>query len=136
MTTLQARLFAAVRASRLDAELAVGAAVAPGTALAVRATRLSTRRKREAMARTLCDAVSDSRDSTALRGLRNPVHRTNVAAARPVIDDVVARLRAPQPLGVRGLARLSRIVEDGTGPLYRFGRGDLVGRLQAARAAM
>lgn len=134
--TLRSRWTAMVRASRLDTQLAVGATAAPGTALAARASRLTTRNHREFLARILCEALGDARDRTAFRGLRTPVHRVNVAAAAPVIDDVVAILRAPQPVDARGLARLSRILADGKGPLYRFGRGDLVGRLEAARAAM
>ncbi|BCI53425.1 hypothetical protein NIIDNTM18_27030 [Mycolicibacterium litorale] len=130
------RWTASLRASRLDAQLAVGAAPTPGTALAARATQLTARRKREALARALCDAVRDAHDRTALRGLRFPVDRANVAAAQPVIEDVVARLRAPHRVEARGVARVNRIVADGTGPLYRSGRGDLAGRLGAAHAAM
>jgi hypothetical protein len=131
-----AKWTATLRAAHLDAELAVGAAVAPGTALAVRATRLTTRRHREALAHTLRDALRDSRDDTAFRGLRFPVHRSNIAEARPVIDEIVERLCAPHAVDPRGVARLHRILADGNGPLYRFGRGDLTGRLGAARAAM
>ncbi|MGE2716927.1 hypothetical protein ACQI4L_22955 [Mycolicibacterium litorale] len=134
--SLRVRWTAAVQTSRLDAELAVGVAAVPGSALALRARQLTTRRKREALARALCDAVGDARDQTALRGLRFPVHRANVVAARPVIDDVVALLRAPEEVEARGVARVNRIIADGTGPLYRFGHGDLAGRLGAARAAM
>lgn len=53
-----------------------------------------------------------------------------------MIEALVGRLRAPHPIDARGVARLNRILADGTGPLYRFGRGDLSGRLQAALAAM
>jgi len=48
----------------------------------------------------------------------------------------VLRLRAPHPVGVRGMARLRRILADGAGPLNRDGRGDLAGRLGAALAAL
>ena len=34
------------------------------------------------------------------------------------------------------MARLRQILADGSGPLYRFGRGDLNGRLGAALAAL
>lgn len=134
--TWRARWGARVRAGRLDAALAVGAPVEPGSAMAVRAARLTSRREREALARTLCRAVSDAHDTTALMTLRVPVHRTNVQSAAGTIDAVVRRLRAPGAVDARGVARLCRILEDGTGPMYRFGRGDLVGRLGAALAAM
>jgi hypothetical protein len=35
-----------------------------------------------------------------------------------------------------GVARLRQLLSDGCGPLYRYGRGDLEGRLGAALAAM
>ncbi|KUI35004.1 hypothetical protein [Mycobacterium sp. GA-2829] len=133
---MMTKCLAMVRASRLDAALAVGAPTHPGTALAARATQLTSRRHREALARTLCDAVRDSGDRTGLIALRSPIHRANVDAARTAIGDVVARLRAPAPVSARGVARLHRILADGTGPLYRYGRGDLVGRLGAVSAAL
>lgn len=122
--------------SRLDAQLAVAVTVTPGSALAVRAARLTTRRHREALARRLRRAVRDSGDRTAFRGGRTTLHRGNIEAARPAIDDVVASLRATNTINARGVARVHRILDDGSGPLYRFGRGDLVGRLGAARRAM
>jgi hypothetical protein len=127
---------AAFRASRLDAQLAVDLTVRPGSALAVRAARLTSRRHRESLARRLCRTVRDSSDTTAFRGGRITLHRANIDAARPTIDDVVARLRAPERIDARGVARVHRILADGSGPLYRYGRGDLVGRLGAARCAM
>ncbi|WP_226864320.1 hypothetical protein [Mycolicibacterium baixiangningiae] len=135
-TSLWAMCTALLRAGRLDAQLAVGTAAAPGTALAVRATRLTTRRNREALARTLCRSVHDARDRTLFSDPRLPLNRANILSAEPVIDDIVARLRAPEPVHARGVARLNRVLADGTGPLYRFGRGDLVGRLGASHAAM
>jgi hypothetical protein len=80
--------------------------------------------------------VRDSGDRTAFRGGRITLHRANIEAARPAIDDVVARLRAADAINARGVARVHRILADGNGPLYRFGRGDLVGRLGAAHCAM
>ena len=34
------------------------------------------------------------------------------------------------------MARLRQVLSDGAGPLYRYGRGDLGGRLGAALAAL
>jgi hypothetical protein len=134
--SLRTKWAAAFRTSRLDAQLAVAGTVPPGSTLAVRAARLTTRRHREALARRLCGAVRDSGDRTAFRGGRITLHRANIEAARPAIDDVVARLRAADAINARGVARVHRILADGNGPLYRFGRGDLVGRLGAAHCAM
>lgn len=65
-----------------------------------------------------------------------PLHRTNIAAAEDVIDAIALRLRSDRPVGVRGMARLRRVLSDGRGPFYRYGRGDLRGRLGAALAAL
>jgi hypothetical protein len=131
-----ARWTARTRAARLDAALAVGAPPVAGTALAVRAARLTSRAERDALAHTLSRALRDAHDSAAWVTLRVPLHRTNIADAEPAIDDVIARLSGPHPVAARGVARLTRMLADGHGPFYRFGRGDLSGRLRAALAAM
>jgi hypothetical protein len=53
-----------------------------------------------------------------------------------VIDAVTLRLHSPRPVAARGMARLRQLMSDGTGPMYRYGRGDLEGRLGAALAAL
>ena len=65
-----------------------------------------------------------------------PLHVPNITAAEDVIDAVTLRLHSPRPVNARGMARLRQILSDGTGPLYRYGRGDLRGRLGAALAAL
>lgn len=134
--SVRARLTAWLRADHLDALLAVGAAEIPGSALAIRAARLTSRGERNALARTLSLAVSDAHDRTAVLTRRVPVHRQNVAAAEDRIGDIVARLQSPGPVNARGMARLRRVLSDGRGPMYRFGHGDLTGRLGAAMAAL
>lgn len=134
--TLRTRITARLRAGRLDAMLAVGAPVPAGSPMAVRAARLTSTAEREAIARTLRrvirDAASDRRQITA----QVPLHRSNIAAATPLIEAITLRLHAPQPVRPRGMARLHRVLRDGFGPLYAFGHGDLTGRLGAALAAL
>ncbi len=60
----------------------------------------------------------------------------NITAAEHLIDQVTLRLHSPRPVSALGMARLRLILSDGTGPLYRFGRGDLAGRLGAALAEL
>ena len=67
---------------------------------------------------------------------RIPVNAPNIVAAADVIDAVTLRLHSPRPVGARGVARLRRLLADGSGPLYRYGSGDLTGRLRAALAAL
>jgi hypothetical protein len=42
------------------------------------------------------------------------------------------RLHSQRPVTARGMAELRLLLADGGGPLYRYGRGDLRGRLAAA----
>lgn len=131
-----ARLTARLRAGRLDAMLAVGAAPTPRTALAVHAARVTSREERECLARTLLLARRDAQDPTVTLTARIPLHRENVACAADLIDAIALRLHSPLPVSARGMARLRRVMADGRGPLYRHGRGDLAGRLGAAFAAL
>ena len=84
-----------------------------------------------------CAAQFATRRTTrATRSGRVPMHRANIASAEALIDEVTLRLHAPHPVSARGMARLRQLLSDGTGPLYRYGRGDLAGRLGAALAAL
>jgi sugar phosphate isomerase/epimerase len=131
-----ARAVARLRAGHLDAQLAVGVTGPADSPLGVHARRLTSRGEREAMARSLRRAVHEARDTGALMAMRMPLHRANVAAAEQLIDDITLRLHAPRPVGPVGMARLRRVLADGCGPLYRYGRGDLVGRLGAVLAEL
>ena len=59
-----------------------------------------------------------------------------MVAAADLIDTVTLRLHSPRPVDARGMARLRLLLSDGTGPLYVAGRGDLIGSLRAALAAL
>lgn len=139
VASIRVRLIARLRSAQLDAMLAVGAPAPGGSALAVRATRLTSTAEREAIARVLRQAVSEATrqdDDKLLFAARIPLHYSNIAAAIDVIDKVTLRLHAPAPVNARGMARLNRVLTDGRGPLYGLGHGDLQGRLGAALAAL
>ncbi|MCT7661952.1 hypothetical protein [Mycobacterium deserti] len=131
-----ARLLARMRAGHFDELLAVGASGPSGSALAAHEARLTSVREREAIARSLRGAVRDSRAHVSPLSSRVPLHLGNISAAEDLIDAVTLRLHSPRPVDARGMARLRRLLSDGCGPLYRFGRGDLRGRLGAALAAL
>jgi hypothetical protein len=135
-SSMRARLTARLRAGKLDGLLAVGVPAPAGSALAVHEARLTSTAEREAIARSLRATVADARGRGFLLSSRVPLHVPNVAAAEDVIDAITLRLHSPRPVSARGMARLRQILGDGTGPLYRYGRGDLRGRLGAALAAL
>ena len=134
--SLMARVTARLRAHRLDRQLAVGVPAAAGSALAVHQARLRSVAEREAVARTLRRAVNEVHAGGGPLSSRVGLHTTNIEAAEDVIDAITLRLHSPRPVGARGMARLRIVLSDGCGPMYRFGRGDLSGRLGAALAAL
>jgi hypothetical protein len=134
--SLVARVTARLRAYHLDRQLAVGVPAPAGSALAVHQARLTSAAEREAIARTLRQALYDVRAGGAPLSPRIPVHPINVAAAGDLIDTITLRLHSPRPVSARGMARLRVVLSDGCGPMYQCGRGDLSGRLGAALAEL
>jgi hypothetical protein len=134
--TLAVRLEARLRAGKLDKQLAVGVPALAGSALAVHAERLTSVAERETLARSLRRAVEGARDRDAPMTARIPLNIPNIKAAEDRIDQVTLRLHSPRPVTARGVARLRLLLADGAGPLYRYGRGDLEGRLGAVLAAL
>jgi hypothetical protein len=133
--SIAARVVARLRADKFDHQLAVGVPAPAGSALAVHQARLTSTAEREAIAWSLRVAVRDSHTG-AVFSSRIPVHPRNVAAAEELIDAITLRLHSPRPVRARGMARLRRVLSDGSGPLYWYGEGDLGGRLGAALAAL
>ncbi len=134
--SLTARVAARLRAAKYDDLIAVGVRAEAGSPQAVHEARLTSVPEREAIARSLRQAVNDARGEHVPLSSRVPLNLPNIAAAEDVIDAITLRLHSPRPVSARGMARLRRILADGTGPLYRYGRGDLAGRLGAALAAL
>jgi hypothetical protein len=134
--SIRARVTARLRAGRYDRALAVGVPTEAGSPLAAHADRLASTAEREAVARTLRLAVRDAHVTHATFTTRTEVNAPAVRAAEAAIDAVTLRLHAPRPVHPRGMARLRLLLADGRGPLYRYGRGDLAGRLGAALAAL
>jgi hypothetical protein len=134
--SLAARVMAWLRPYRLDRQLAVGVPAPAGSALAVHQSRLMSAPEREAIARALRNAVHDATVPGGPLSSRIPVHCNNIAAAEDLIDTITLRLHSPRTVSARGMARLRLVLSDGCGPMYRFGRGDLRGRLGAALAEL
>jgi hypothetical protein len=130
------RAIARMKANKFDRMLAVGVPAPEGSALALHAARLTSVDEREAVARSLRHVVDDARNRNALVSSRIELNVPNITAAQDRIDQVTLRLHSPRPVTSRGVARLRVLLADGAGPMYRYGRGDLEGRLGAALAAM
>lgn len=132
--SLRARLVARVCAGQYDRLLAVGVVPEPGSALGVHRARLTSETERHAIAQSLRRAVREACDGAP--SSRIPLNIPNISAAEGLIERVTLRLDSPLPVTALGMARLRLVLSDGGGPLYRFGRGDLPGRLGAALAEL
>lgn len=128
------RVRLALLADRLDRRLMNGETPVGGLLL-LHAQKLVTRDEREALARALRSAIDDAH-APSLWNRRVPVRRTSVLAAQDLIDDITVGLHAPDGVDYRAVARLRVLLSDGTGPLYRSGRGSLIAELKAVLARM
>jgi hypothetical protein len=129
---LWARVVAWLRPGHYDRRLCGGATVLAETPLAFHAERLTSVRERESVARSLRRCIDDAHSGSAFRSVRPEIDSVHIVAAEDIIDDITLRLHSQRPVTARGMAELRLLLADGGGPLYRYGRGDLGGRLAAA----
>ncbi len=111
------RFLASARAGTLDRRLARGAEPDSSPLLSVRAHALIGMRHR----RRLTEELRRILDSAARTHHRfNPTLPVpdHVLLARDLIEEIAVRLETPEPVAVRGVARLELLVRDGGGPLY------------------
>lgn len=142
------RLMASCQAGRLDRRLAEGASPEASAVLAARAMRLTSlcyRRDLAASLRRIVVAtgepaavravqVAAPKSADAARPLRVPIRRARVSQSARPLAELATRLATPGPVPVRGVAMVTRLLSEGTGPLYReASRDDL--SLIAERAA-
>lgn len=133
---LRDRLLARFRAGALDAELAAGASPESSVVLALHAGFLCRPSQRRVLARSLT-LIAAAAESTGASRLKTPVCRRAVRRARSELHSVIGRLAAAGPVDVRGVARIRRLLADGTGPVYRESAPDqLRNELRAVLAAM
>jgi hypothetical protein len=130
-----AKLAARLRRDALDRALIEGADPAATGQLAARVARLTSRSMRREVASALDHLAVDGPRAGGRWRVRPS--RAAAAANAPELHALAARLRGPAPLYARGIAMLSRLLTEGTGPAYNDSRGDLLAqRLRDARVAM
>jgi hypothetical protein len=103
----------------LDVKLADGYPPDVSQRCAARAQALMSPAAREELAEgwTRLAEVTRARAHGSARTRVAPP-RARFAAAQPQIQQLVARLRSPRPVAVRGVEAASRLLCDGAGPLY------------------
>ena len=147
------RLLAGCQAGRMDRELAEGASPESSAALAARAMRLTSMCFRRDLAASLRRIVAATGEPAPVRSAqvrsaqaaapkspgaarppRVPLRHARISQSAPLLAELANRLDAPGPVPVRGVAMVTRLLSEGTGPLYReASRDDL--SLIAERAA-
>jgi hypothetical protein len=123
------------RRDELDEQLVGGADPAADPHLARRAAQLRSRSTRIQFADTLESALRETRRTWSVSA-RLPLRRV---AVRQCADDLIAlarRLRDDGPIDPQGAAMVSRLVFDGTSPLYRDGAISLRYTVRSARLAL
>jgi hypothetical protein len=102
----------------LDRRLAAGANPDTSPELARRAHVLRGWRVRHHLADSLEQVIVEAVAPPRERGAAIPVQREEVLAAQRDLLRLVAALRSEPPAPVRGIAAVSVLLTDGTGPVY------------------
>ena len=105
-------------APSLDRKLAAGYSPESHRLLAIRARTLVAPATRRALAQTLEEAVERARLPRQPGDRRIPLCDDRIMAAEFDLRDMISWLRVPLPLPARGVAMVTMLLRDGTGPLY------------------
>jgi len=107
-----------VLASSLDHELAAGCPPGYSPALAARAGQLVSPAGRRSLGLGWDRVLDQACRPPAPLTLRAPLCRDRVAAAEDDVREMLAVLAGPVPVAARGVAMVSVLLTDGTGPLH------------------
>ena len=137
------RLQARCQAGRLDRELAEGASPEACADLAARAMRLTSLEFRRDLAASLQRIVVATgepaqarpaqfavpKSPSAARPPRIPLRYARISRSARQLAELASRLAEPGPVPVAGVAMVTRLLSDGTGPLYREASRDDLGTI-------
>jgi hypothetical protein len=119
----------------LDEQLVHGAEPETDAGLAYRAAQLLRRSTRNSLAAALEDAVREAHKVWSASA-RLPLARAEVRACAEDLIALARRLRANEPIDVRGAAMAARLVCSGTSPLYGEAPVTLRHAARSARLAL
>ena len=113
------RLTTRWRARDLDDQLVAGADPMQSDELSLRVGQLGSSRSRRRFACALRGVVAlAERDAYPIATAAPRISRTAVRANRELLLELAERLSTGEPLGVRGLAIASKLIDDRKSPLY------------------
>jgi hypothetical protein len=108
------------RARQLDRQLAAGADPMQSDELSLRVGQLGSTRGRHRIAYALRGAVAlAERDAYPVMLAAPAIRRSAVRASGGLLLEIAERLLSSEPVGVRGVAIASQLIEDRRGSLYR-----------------
>ena len=134
------RLAARARAGQLDRELAGGASPEASASLAARAMLLTSMPFRRDLATSLYRIVlaageeppvqyAAPKSPAVARPPRIPLRQARISRSAGLLTELASRLVEPGPVPVAGVAMVSLLLADGTGPLYREASRDDLGTI-------
>jgi hypothetical protein len=112
------RLLATLLGSVLDRRLAAGVSPEASRLLAARAERLASVAFRRNLVRAWNGVLEHALTAPRARDPHAPLCRDRVFAAVGDLQAMLSALSNPFPVPARGVALASRLLGDGTGPLY------------------
>jgi hypothetical protein len=115
------RALSRMLARSLDRKLAEGRSPESHRLLAARAQVLVSPVERLALAHRWADLLMYARRPPNPRNPRVPTNREILLASEPVIRAILELMVMPTPGHVSGIAKLSWLLSDGTGPVYNRG---------------
>ena len=129
------RVLARCTAARLDRELAAGTSPETSARLAARAMQLTSTKVRRELATSVQRILAAAGEppaamlapAAAVRPARIPLIGARISQSAVPLAHLADCLAAPGPIPVQGVAMISRLLADGTGPLYREACGDDLG---------
>jgi hypothetical protein len=132
------RMKVAAKRATLTEQLAEGANPESTPELALRASQLTSARRRRQMARTLRRTITEARQPSKTRVLISIVNRYAVLTSVDAFQATIGRLASPEPVTAKGMAMLERLITDGgSSPLYnRAEPGTLRRQLLVATSAL
>ena len=108
------------RARELDRQLSAGADPMQSDELSLRVGQLGSTRSRRRIACTLRGAVAlAEREAYPVMLAAPAIQRSAVRGSGGLLLEIAERLLSREPVGVRGVAIASQLIEDRRGPLYR-----------------
>jgi hypothetical protein len=119
---LRARVY--FRRARLDGLLAEGASPQESPEPAIRASQLTSMRLRGQLADSLEKVVRIARGKSPTRTACPPLARADIRACTAALLQLALGLREDGEVNVTGVVLAQRLLTDGTGPLYVYGRDD------------